>query len=65
MLLLVINNNIEALYFGFRCKNAPYLLIEISEKIEHCSAISIGRCYLKLLEFVKGDSKNPKIEQLA
>ncbi|CAK86683.1 unnamed protein product (macronuclear) [Paramecium tetraurelia] len=54
-----------ALYFGFRCKNAPYLLIEISELIKKESATKVAKCYLKLLKFVKLDAKVPQIVQLA
>ncbi|CAD8080153.1 unnamed protein product [Paramecium primaurelia] len=54
-----------ALYFGFRCKNAPYLLIEISELIKKDSAIKVAKCYLKLLKFVKVDANIPQIAQLA
>ncbi|CAK90398.1 unnamed protein product (macronuclear) [Paramecium tetraurelia] len=54
-----------ALYFGFRCKNAPYLLIEISEFIKKDSATKVAKCYLKLLKFVKADAKAPQIVQLA
>ncbi|CAD8099670.1 unnamed protein product [Paramecium sonneborni] len=54
-----------ALYFGFRCKNAPYLLIEISELIKKDSATKVAKCYLKLLKFVRVDAKVPQIVQLA
>ncbi|CAD8186507.1 unnamed protein product [Paramecium pentaurelia] len=54
-----------ALYFGFRCKNAPYLLIEISELIKKDSATKVAKCYLKLLKFVKVDANVPQIAQLA
>lgn len=51
-----------ALYFGLRCKNAPYLLIELSEKVKDDSATKVAKCYLKLLKFVKGDAKDSRIE---
>ena len=32
-----------ALYFGFRSKQAPYLLIDISDKLEKCNVIKLAR----------------------
>jgi transcription factor IIIB subunit 2 len=54
-----------ALYFGFRSKQAPYLLIDISDKLKECSVIKLARCYLKLLEFVRTDldSSNPNSQE--
>jgi transcription factor IIIB subunit 2 len=44
-----------AVYFGFRSKQAPYLLIDIAEKLEKCNVIRLARCYLKLLNYVRSD----------